>query len=53
MIFGGVCIIFVYLVISFYSYMFDEVRRVMGIIFGLFRLLVGIEDVDDLIEDFN
>lgn len=39
-------------VTSSHSHMPDEDRRKMGITPGMFRLSVGIEDVDDLITDF-
>lgn len=38
---------------SSHSHMPDADRRKMGVTPGLFRLSVGIEDVDDLIADFN
>ena len=38
---------------SSHSHMPDEDRRKMGVTPGLFRLSVGIEDVDDLIADFS
>ena len=50
---GGVRTTLVHPVTSSHSHMPDEARRAMGITPGLFRLSVGIEDVDDLIEDFN
>lgn len=40
-------------VTSSHSHMPDEDRRKMGVTPGMFRLSVGIEDVDDLIADFN
>ena len=50
---GGVRTTLVHPVTSSHSHMPDEARRAMGITPGLFRLSVGIEDVDDLIADFN
>ena len=38
---------------SSHSHMPDADRRKMGVTPGMFRLSVGIEDVDDLIADFN
>lgn len=40
-------------VTSSHSHMPDDERRKMGITPGMFRLSVGIEDVDDLIADFT
>lgn len=50
---GGIRTTLVHPVTSSHSHMPDEARRAMGITPGLFRLSVGIEDVDDLIADFN
>lgn len=50
---GGVRTTLVHPVTSSHSHMPDEARRAMSITPGLFRLSVGIEDVDDLIADFN
>ena len=50
---GGVRTTLVHPVTSSHSHMPDEARRAMGITPGLFRLSGGIEDVDDLIADFN
>ena len=50
---GGVRTTLVHPVTSSHSHMPDEARRAMGITPGLFRLSVGIEDVDDLIADFT
>ncbi|WP_029759509.1 MULTISPECIES: aminotransferase class I/II-fold pyridoxal phosphate-dependent enzyme [Fusobacterium] len=50
---GGVRTTLVHPVTSSHSHMPDGARRAMGITPGLFRLSVGIEDVDDLIADFN
>ncbi len=38
---------------SSHSHMPDADRRKMGVTPGMFRLSVGIEDVDDLIADFT
>lgn len=50
---GGIRTTLVHPVTSSHSHMPDEARRAMGITPGLFRLSVGIEDVDDLIADFT
>lgn len=53
MIFGGYRIFFVYFVMSFYSDMIRDERLVIGIIDGLLRIFVGIENIKDLINDFK
>lgn len=40
-------------VTSSHNHVPDDIRRAMGITPGLFRLSVGIEDVEDLIQDFT
>lgn len=50
---GGVRTTLVHPVTSSHSHMPDAARRAMGITPGLFRLSAGIEDVEDLIEDFT
>lgn len=50
---GGIRTTIQHPVTSSHSHMPDEARRAMGITPGLFRLSVGIEDVNDLIADFE
>lgn len=49
---GGMRTTLVHPCTSSHSHMPDADRRLMGVTPGLFRLSTGIEDVDDLIDDF-
>lgn len=53
MSFGGVEIILLYFVIMFYVVVLEDVRCECGIIFGLFCLSVGFENLEEFIVDFN
>ncbi len=50
---GGICTTIQHPVTSSHSHVPDDVRRKMGITPGLFRISVGIENIDDLLEDFT
>ena len=50
---GGVRTTFQQPVFSSHAHMPDAERRAMGITPGMFRISVGIEDPDDLINEFN